>query len=117
MNGTAEGAPAGSRYTDQRPYLVAESLATLKGPVRGVVALDRKLDWSGRARYDLDNPRRVTSMYETVLREATSTDDLSRWLNGPTLVRLWSKLVLPPQVRTPWEARFPELAAARRRAA
>jgi hypothetical protein len=39
------------------------------------VALDRRLDWSGRARYDLGNPRRLASMYETVLREATSADE------------------------------------------
>jgi hypothetical protein len=56
-------------------------------------------------------------MYETVLREATSPDELARWLDGPTLVRRWPELVLPPQARQPWEARFPELAAARRSAA
>jgi hypothetical protein len=48
-------------------------------------------------------------MYETVLREASTTADLSRWLDGRTLVRLWRDLVLPPQVRSRWEARFPEL--------
>jgi len=81
--------------------------------------LDRWLDWSGCASYDLDNPRRLASMYETVLREATSADDLARWLDGPgpTLVRLWADLVLPPQVRQPWEARFAQLAAAHRSAA
>jgi hypothetical protein len=52
-------------------------------------------------------------MYETVLREATSPDDLARWLDGPTLVRLWPELVLPPQVRQLWETRFPQLAASR----
>ena len=116
MSGTAaDGAPPGSRYGDQRPYVVAESLAALHGPTRGVIALDRRLDWSGRARYDLDNPRRLASMYENVLRGATSIDDLARWLRGPTLVRLWADLVLPPQVRALWETRFSELAAAQRR--
>jgi hypothetical protein len=56
-------------------------------------------------------------MYETVLREATSPDDLARWLDEPTLVRLWPELVLPPQVRHMWEARFPELVVGRRSAA
>lgn len=111
------GAPAGSRYADQRPYVVADRLEDLRGPTRGVVNLDRRLDWSGRARYDLGNPRRLASMYETVLREATAPDDLTRWLNGATLLRLWPSLVLPPQVRQLWEARIPELASARRRAA
>jgi hypothetical protein len=118
MSGTSTGgAPPGSRYTDQRPYAVAGSLTDLRGPTAGTVVLDRRLDWSGRGRYDLANPRRLASMYETVLREATSRDDLARWLDGPTLLRLWPELVLPPHVRPLWEARFPQLAAARRSAA
>jgi hypothetical protein len=111
------GAPPGSCYADQRPYVVAERLDDLHGPIAGVVELDRSLDWSGRARYDLDNPRRLASMYETVLREATGPGDLARWLDGPTLVGLWPRLVLPRQVREVWEARFPELVTTDRFAA
>ena len=111
------GAPRGSRYADQRPYVVSERLDDLHGPVTGQVVLSRRLDWSGRARYDLDNPRRLASMYETVLREATSSEDLQLWLNGPKLVSLWAGLVLPPQVRLAWEAKHPVLAEARRAAA
>jgi hypothetical protein len=117
MSSATGGPPPGSRYADQRPYAVASSLADLLGPTSGTVVLDRRLAWSGHARYDLANPRRLASMYETVLREATSPDELARWLHGPTLVRLWPELVLPPQVRQLWEARFPELAAGRRPAA
>lgn len=118
MSGTTTGgAPPGSRYAAQRPYTVADSLSDLRGPTKGIVLLDRQLDWSGGATYDLANPRRLASMYETVLREATGPDDLARWLDGATLVRLWPDLVLPPQVRHLWEARFPELAAGRRFAA
>ena len=113
----SRSAPPGSRYVDQRPYIVAESLAGLQGPTQGVVSLDHRLDWSGRAQYDLDKPRRLASMYETVVREACSQDDLVKWLDTPTLIRLWADLVLPPQVRAGWEARFPELAATRQRAA
>ncbi|MCL9762167.1 hypothetical protein [Frankia sp. AiPa1] len=104
------GPPPGSRYADVRPYAIANSLDELRGPTSGVVVLDRWLDWSGSARYDLTNPGRLTRMYETVLREASRTADLSRWLEGSTLIRLWGDLVLPPQVRSRWEARFPELA-------
>ena len=50
----AGGAPAGSRYVDQRRYVVPASLANLRGPVSGVVTLDRWLDWSGDSSYDLD---------------------------------------------------------------
>ncbi len=101
--------PPGSRYTDVRPYAVADSLGDLHGPTAGVVVLDRWLDWSGSGRYDLGHPGRLVRMYETVLREASKKADLSRWLDGRTLVRLWRELVLPPQVRSRWEARFPEL--------
>src|SRR5262245_43824487 len=118
MSGTSGGAaPSGSRYVDQRTYVVARSLDLLRGPTRGVVTLDRRLDWSGRAQYDLDNPRRLASMYENVLREASSEDDLASWLDAATLLRLWADLILPPQVRSIWETKFPQLSAARRRAA
>ncbi len=83
-----------------------------------MVRLDRRLNWSGKAVYDLDNPRRLASMYETVLREASSADQLATWLEGETLVRLWPDLVVPPQVRQAWEERFfPQLVARRRSAA
>ncbi|WP_018786793.1 hypothetical protein [Micromonospora sp. CNB394] len=61
MGADTAGAPAGSRYADQRPYMVADRLDDLRGPT--------------------------------------------------------PNLVLPPQVRHLWEARFPELASARRHAA
>ena len=107
------GAPPGSRYADQRHYVVAPRLADLRGPVRGTVTIDRWLDWSGSGRYDLANPGRLARMYETVLREASKKTDLSRWLDKRTLARLWRELVLPPQVRSRWEAQFPELASGR----
>ena len=115
--GAGQAAPSGSRYADQRPYVVSDHLDDLNGPVSGTVTLNRRLDWSGRAQYDLDNPRRLASMYETVLREATTVDDLSQWLDGPTLAQLWARLVLPPQVRQLWESKHPALAAAHRAAA
>ena len=115
--GADRGAPSGSRYADQRPYVVSDHLDDLHGPVSGKVTLNRRLDWSGRAQYDLDNPRRLASMYETVLREATTIDDLTQWLDGRTLVRLWAGLVLPPQVRQLWESKHRALADAHRAAA
>lgn len=116
---SAEGvrAPHGSRYADQRPYVVVADLAELRGPTTGEAHLSRRLNWSGRAVYDLDNPRRLASMYETVLREATHVEELQTWLDGPTLVRLWPELVLPPQVRRLWEDHFPHLTTMQRPAA
>jgi len=101
--------PPGSRYADQRPYVVADRLGDLRGPTTGVVDLDPRLDWSGRARFDLNNPRRLASLYETVLREATTPYDLNQWLEETALIRLWPALVLPPQVRRQWQDRFPQL--------
>jgi len=104
-------APAGSRYVDQRHYIVPASLAELRGPASGAVTLDRSLDWSGDAAYDLGDPGDLQVMYQTVLNQATTVADLRRWLHGETLRRLWPVLWLPTRLRALWQARFPELAA------
>lgn len=103
-------APPGSRYADQRHYLVAASLSDLRGPVSGVVTLDRRLDWSGDSTYDLDDAGDVQVLYQTVLNQAASANDLHKWLDGDTLRRLWPSLWLPSRLRALWQARFPELA-------
>jgi len=100
-------------YGDRKPYVVADSLAALTGPTRGVVSLPRHLDWSGRADYDLSRPARLAGMYKVVLSEASNVEDLCTWLDGGLLLRLWPTLWLPPQLRRRWEERFPELAATR----
>lgn len=99
-------------YADRRPYVVAESLAELQGPIRGTVTLPHHLDWSGDPVYDLDSPSVLASMYRTVLNEARSTADLTAWLDGKMLIRLWSSLWLPDRLRGLWEGKFSELAAA-----
>ena len=104
-------AARGSRYADQRHYVLPASLADLHGPAGGQVTLDRSLDWSGDPTYDLDDPGDLQVMYQTVLNEATTADDLSRWLNADVLRRVWPVLWLPVRVRTLWQARFSELAA------
>jgi hypothetical protein len=107
----ASGAPLGSRYVDQRHYVVPASLADLRGPVSGVVTLDRWLDWSGDSTYDLDDAGDLQVMYQTVLNQAATVADLCRWLDGDTLRRLWPDLWLPTRLRALWQGRFPELAA------
>ncbi len=103
-------APPGSRYADQRHYVVVASLDELRGPTHGLIVLDQRLDWSGNAEYDLDDPGDVQVMYQTVLNEAGTADDLHRWLDRDTLRRLWPSLWLPGRLRALWQARFPELA-------
>jgi hypothetical protein len=38
-------------------------------------------------------------MYGTVLREAVTTEEVSSWLDGPTLVRVWHGLFTPRAIR------------------
>ncbi|MET7422326.1 hypothetical protein [Dactylosporangium sp. NPDC005555] len=104
-------APPGSTYADQRHYMVPARLADLRGPTTGVVALNQQLDWSGDARYDLDDPGDLQLMYQTVLNQASAADELSRWIDEATLRRVWHDLWLPGRLRALWQARFPELGA------
>lgn len=96
-------------YSARKPYVVAERLDDLCGPVAGRVTLPPHLDWSGNATYDLGKPARLASLYRTVLNEAGCVEDLRTWLNARLLTRLWPTLWLPPALRRAWESRFPEL--------
>ncbi|MDR1431317.1 MAG: hypothetical protein LBI99_04275 [Propionibacteriaceae bacterium] len=88
---------------------VPDSLDTLRGPTVGEVELPLHLDWTPANHYDLSQPRRVQTMYRTVLCEARRPDDVDSWLDRDTLVRLWPQLKLPWFVRQPWEHAHPEL--------
>ena len=115
---TAPQPPADYRpYGDRKPYVVAKTLAALRGPTDGTVTLPRHLDWSGHAEYDLNRLARLASMYKVVLTEASTVEDLNTWLDADLLRRLWPTLWLPAQLRRRWEEAFPELAAARGEAA
>ncbi len=94
-----------------RTVVVAADLDDLRGPVHGQVRLPLHLDASARQLYDLDAPYSRELMYRVVLLEAGSVEDLSRWLQGDTLVELWPELYLPPVVRAAWEERHPRLRA------
>jgi hypothetical protein len=109
---TNESHRANESYSARKPYVVADRLDDLHGPTAGTVELPAHLDWSGNARYDLDKPGRLASMYRTVLNEAGSAEDLRQWLDARVLARLWSSLWLPAPLRRLWESRFPELSAA-----
>jgi hypothetical protein len=102
-------APPGSRYQDQLRYVVPDTLEELAGPTEGTVWLDPWLDWSGTPEYDLDDAGDQLVMYQTVLNQAVTADDLRRWLDGRTLRRLWPTLWLPRPLRARWESRFREL--------
>ncbi|GAA2375175.1 hypothetical protein [Dactylosporangium salmoneum] len=96
-------------YGERKPIVVADSLSQLNGPINGTVALPNHLDWSGHRVYDLDDPKRLVTMYKTVLQEAQTVADLATWLNADRLATEWASMYLPPKIRRLWEARFPQL--------
>ena len=99
-------------YQDRRPYALPISLAELVGPTRGQIELPLWLAWSGRRKYNLDDPSDLAVLYERVIVEAASVTDLAALLDQESLVRVWNDLYLPFQVRSQWESRFPTLSRA-----
>jgi hypothetical protein len=95
-----------------RRAVVAASLADLHGPVEGRVELPLWLFWSspGHA-FDLGDRDMRLWLYQTVLREASSPEDVAAYLDGDMLIALWPDLYLPSGVRLAWEERHPVLRA------
>ena len=101
-----------------RRVLVVKDLADLRGPVGGAVTLPLRLYWSPPDRvFDLDDPFALQSMYQVVLGEAISAEELTGYLNRDRLIAVWPDLYLPKGVRRAWEERHPVLRAARAAAA
>ncbi len=92
-----------------RAIAVPGSLDDLQGPLEGQVRLPHHLDWSARAVYDLSDERWRRLLYEIVLEEAATVEDLRTWINGEALLESWPHLYLPRVVRAAWEARHPAL--------
>lgn len=96
-------------YADRRPYTVADSLDSLRGPVSGTVELPGRLDWAPDRSYCLDDESQLRVMYERVIREAQRVSDLEMFIDADTLIRVWPRMHLPARVRDLWTQRFPEL--------
>jgi hypothetical protein len=95
-----------------RSVLVAADLADLRGPVTGTVELPLWLYWSSPDHtFDVDDPDMRQWLYQIVLREAATPEDLTRYLHGDTLIALWPDIYLPRDVRRAWEDRHPVLRA------
>jgi hypothetical protein len=93
-----------------RHVVVPGSLEALHGPVEGLVELPQRLFWSGAERvFDLSDSDRLLEMYEVIFEAARSEDDLSEYINGETLARVWPDLTLSPRVRRTWEGVHPQL--------
>jgi hypothetical protein len=96
-----------------RRVLVLTDLADLRGPAHGTVELPITLFWSSPDRtFDLDKRCMVLSVYEIVLDQASSAEDLTTYLNGPLLISVWPELYLPKGIRAAWEERHPALRSA-----
>lgn len=91
------------------PVVVAADLDDLRGPTSGVVELPHRMFWQPDRHVNLDNPALLRWMYETVLRESVSLEELATWLDGPTLLQVWPELYLPPWVKRAWMAAHPDL--------
>jgi transcriptional regulator with XRE-family HTH domain len=96
-----------------RSAVVVRDLADLRGPVTGTVGLPLWLFWSQPGHtFDLADPEMRRWMYEIVLREAGSLDDLTTYLDRDTLIALWPRLYLPKGVRQAWEDQHAALRSA-----
>ena len=98
-----EVVPEGRHYGDHRPYPDPPArLSDLTGPTSGPIELPISIDWGPRRVYDMahDADRRV--VYEVVLQEAASTEEVARYVNGAVLVQVWPRLWLPRRVRRSW---------------
>lgn len=96
-----------------RRVVVIRDLADLHGSAHGSVRLPLWLYWSGPSPvFDLDDRFMRRWLYEIVLREASSPEDLTTYLDADTLTALWPHLFLPPGVRQAWEEQHPALRTA-----
>jgi len=112
--GIVRAATPGARYQSRpgRGVLVATDLADLRGPVAGTVELPLWLFWQPDRTFRLEDPAMLRWMYENVLREAATPEDLTSYLDGGTLVAVWPDLFLPKGVRQAWEDQHAVLRAA-----
>ena len=113
MASSDQAVPERRHYGDHRPYPDPPArLADLTGPTAGSIELPITIDWGPKRIYDMgrDADRRI--VYERVLREAATTEEVARFVNGAILVTVWPRLFLPRRVLQLWEERFPELTRA-----
>jgi hypothetical protein len=89
--------------------VVIGDLSSLRGPVSGTVELPHRLFWYPERIFDLSDRASLMWMYQVVLREATTAEELQEWLDRTTLTEVWPTLFLPLRLRQAWEAHHPHL--------
>ncbi|MBS9533273.1 winged helix-turn-helix transcriptional regulator [Mycobacterium sp. M1] len=92
----------------QPDVTVPASLHMLTGPTSGRHDPPVNLYWQPG---ELDFAERgdVELFYSSALTAATTAEQFRRWIDGPTLAAVWSRLSLPARVRAAWETIHPEL--------
>lgn len=96
-------------YAQRRPYVVSARLDHLDGPVHGVVELTARLGWTGRRRYDLDDPADVAVLYERIIVEATRASKTSTCSPRPRCGRSSHGSSCQPRFANCGRPLFPEL--------
>jgi hypothetical protein len=81
----------------------------LRGPLAGVFALPLHLNASVPREFDLGAAADRRDVYQLVLLEAATEDDLTTWLDRRELHQLWPELYLPRGVRRAWQDAHPSL--------
>jgi hypothetical protein len=85
-------------------------LGSLRGPMHGTVELPLWLFWSSTdRRFNLDSISTRRWLYQTVLRDAARSSDLTDYLDHGILIKVWPDLRLPAGVRRTWEELHPVL--------
>ncbi len=105
--------PAARRYADHHPYPEPPArLSDLTGPTAGTIELPQSIDWRPGRTCDMSSGVARRIVYERTLREAASTEEVCRYVDGEALVEVWGGPWLPERVRKSWDDRFPELTRA-----
>lgn len=103
-------AEPGSRTPQQfDTWIVIADLGDLRGPETGHLLLPHSLDWGPLRRYDLADAALLRSAYATVLREASTGDQLATLINRRLLEANWASLRLLRRLRDGWESAHPSL--------
>jgi hypothetical protein len=99
-------------YRDLRPVVMPSALEDLRATLPELVRLPNRLAWSGPTQFRTTDDEGLRELYVTVIREASTADDLAAYLDAGILIRLWPTLTLGRDLESAWSRRFPnELAA------
>jgi len=90
-----------------RPVAIPEDFdVSSDQKAEGIIQLPIHVWWSEPVRtFDLNDEPQKMRVYELVLTEGDEPD-VRRYVRLPDLLGLWSRLTLPPHVRTAWQIWF-----------